>query len=225
MTLKVIGSGFGRTGTRSLKEALEILGFGLCHHMEEVLGRPDQVPLWVEALTRPTTDMERLYAGYASQVDWPGAHVWRQAAAAFPDAKVIHSQRPDDSWWRSFSTTIGKLMRIYETLPLPPHIRAMFDVTVPAIADRTFGARRPDRETALAAYLHAWVSNQLQAAIRLSVTGQQGAARILAALEAEIAGAARRAATSTLDDLGTIAFAAEIASLNHETLQPRLFLS
>ena len=82
-----------------------------------------------------------------------------------------------------------------------------------------------DRETALAAYLHAWVSNQLQAAIRLSVIGQQGAARILAALEAEIAGIARRAATSTLDDLGTIAFAAEIASLNHETLQPRLFLS
>ena len=82
-----------------------------------------------------------------------------------------------------------------------------------------------DRQTAVAAFLHALVSNQLQAAIRLSVTGQQGAARILALLEPEIAAAARRASTSTLDDLGTIAFAAEIASLNHETLQPRLFLS
>ncbi|MCB1383863.1 MAG: urease accessory protein UreF [Notoacmeibacter sp.] len=82
-----------------------------------------------------------------------------------------------------------------------------------------------DGQTVLAAFLHAFVSNQLQAAIRLSVTGQQGAASILASLEPEIAGTARRAASSTLDDLGAIAFAAEIASLNHETLQPRLFLS
>lgn len=82
-----------------------------------------------------------------------------------------------------------------------------------------------DRETALAAFLHGFLSNQLQVAIRLSVTGQQGAARILAALEADIASMAVRAARSTLDDLGSFAYRAEIASLTHETLQPRLFLS
>ena len=82
-----------------------------------------------------------------------------------------------------------------------------------------------NRETALAAFLHAFLSNQLQAAIRLSVTGQQGAARILAALEPGIAAMAARAARSTLDDLGSFAHGAEIASLTHETLQPRLFLS
>lgn len=78
---------------------------------------------------------------------------------------------------------------------------------------------------ALGAFLNTFVSNQLQCAIRLSVTGQDGAARILAALEPTIADAAGRAARSTLDDLGTSTLTAEIAAMNHETLQPRLFLS
>ncbi|MEZ5810602.1 MAG: urease accessory UreF family protein [Rhizobiaceae bacterium] len=78
---------------------------------------------------------------------------------------------------------------------------------------------------ALGAFLNTFVSNQLQCAIRLSVTGQDGAARILAALEPAIDEAASRAAQSMLDDLGSAALAAEIAAMNHETLQPRLFLS
>lgn len=77
----------------------------------------------------------------------------------------------------------------------------------------------------LAAYLHAFISTQLQAAIRLSVTGQDGAAGLLAALEPAIAAAAAKAESSTLDDLGGYAFMAEIAAMGHETLQPRLFLS
>ncbi|MEI4470829.1 sulfotransferase family protein [Frigidibacter sp. MR17.24] len=152
MALEVIGSGFGRTGTRSLKEALEILGFGPCHHMEEVFANPGQVPGWVGALSGQPTDWVALYDGYRAQVDWPGAHVWRQVAAAHPQAKVIHSQRPDDSWWRSFSTTIGKVMRISDSLALPPHIRQMFDAALPAIGEGTFGTRTPDRDTALATY-------------------------------------------------------------------------
>jgi len=75
------------------------------------------------------------------------------------------------------------------------------------------------------AYLHAFVSNQLQCAIRLSVTGQDGAAKILAGLEPVVEAAADRAAASTLEDLGAAAFIADIASMNHETLEPRLFLS
>ena len=75
------------------------------------------------------------------------------------------------------------------------------------------------------AYLHAFVSNQLQCAIRLSVTGQDGAAKILAGLEPVVETTADRAAASTLEDLGAAAFIADIASMNHETLEPRLFLS
>ncbi|MCB1387490.1 MAG: urease accessory protein UreF [Nitratireductor sp.] len=80
-------------------------------------------------------------------------------------------------------------------------------------------------KAALGAYLASFLSNQLQCAIRLSVTGQDGAARLLAQFEPVIGDVAARAATSTLDDLGSAAFRAEIAAMNHETLQPRLFLS
>ena len=78
---------------------------------------------------------------------------------------------------------------------------------------------------AVAAYLHAFTSNQLQAAIRLSILGQKGAADILAKLEPVIGDTAKHAATSTLEDLGTCTFLADIAAMKHETLQPRLFLS
>ena len=77
----------------------------------------------------------------------------------------------------------------------------------------------------LAAFLHAFVANQLQVAIRLSVTGQRGAAQLLAALEPAIAETANRAASSTLDDLGSSTVLADIAAMKHETLEPRLFLS
>ncbi|MEN0002146.1 MAG: urease accessory UreF family protein [Pseudomonadota bacterium] len=82
-----------------------------------------------------------------------------------------------------------------------------------------------DVSQAIAAYVHAFVTNQLQAAIRLSVIGQSGAAEALAALETVIEETAGRAALSKLDDLGTCAFLADIAAMQHETLQPRLFQS
>lgn len=87
------------------------------------------------------------------------------------------------------------------------------------------GLEQIDRQLSIAAYLHAFVSNQLQCAIRLSVTGQNGAADLLARLEPVIAGCATRAAAATRDDLGSSAFVADTMSMRHETLEPRLFLS
>lgn len=152
MSLKVIGSGFGRTGTRSMKDALEILGFGPCHHMEEIFAHPEQVAPWQQMQAGHEPDWRQVFAGYVSQVDWPGAHVWRQLAAAFPEARVIHTVRPDDSWWNSFSTTIGKLIRVRNALPLPPHIAAMLEVGADFVSDKTFHGRADDKEAALAAY-------------------------------------------------------------------------
>ncbi|MEO0383421.1 MAG: urease accessory UreF family protein [Pseudomonadota bacterium] len=77
----------------------------------------------------------------------------------------------------------------------------------------------------LTAALQTLISNQLQAAIRLSLIGQTGAARLLAALEPTILATAAKAETSTLDDLGGSAFMADIMSARHETLEPRIFLS
>jgi len=152
MTLTVIGSGFGRTGTMSLKDALEQLGFGPCHHMEEVFEHPEQVAHWQAFASGETVDWSAVFAGYSSQVDWPGAHVWRELAAAFPEAKVVHSVRPEESWWNSFSKTIGKFFASYQQIQLPPHVRAMSDVMIEMVAQGTFGGQFADRATALAAY-------------------------------------------------------------------------
>jgi hypothetical protein len=85
-------------------------------------------------------------------VDWPGAHVWRQLAAAYPQAKVIHTLRPEDAWWNSFSATIGKLLEIYKQLPAPPHVLAMMDAMETAIVEQTFGCAPTDRAGVLAAF-------------------------------------------------------------------------
>lgn len=152
MTLEIIGSGFGRTGTRSLKDALEQLGFGPCHHMEEVFHHPEQVPLWTRAAAGEAMDWEEVFRGYRAQVDWPGSHFWRELAAAFPAAKVIHSQRPEEGWWTSFSGTIGRLIGIYQDMPMPPHIREMLGNGRRIVAEQTFGDRAHVKEAALAAF-------------------------------------------------------------------------
>ena len=105
MALKVVGSGLGRTGTKSLQSALNILGFGPCHHMVEVFAHPETMSLWVAAgCGKP--DWEAIFAGYASMVDYPGAHYWRELAAYYPDAKVLHSVRDPDEWFDSTQATI-----------------------------------------------------------------------------------------------------------------------
>ncbi|HVY89260.1 MAG TPA: sulfotransferase [Hyphomonadaceae bacterium] len=152
MTLKVIGPGFGRTGTMSLKQALEQLGFGPCHHMEEVFGNPAQVPYWQTVAAKGHADWAKVFAGFESQVDWPGAHVWRELASAYPDAKVVLSVRPEEAWWKSFSATIGKFMSEYEAMPLPPHVRAMCEAANEMICRQTFNNAWTDREVAVAAY-------------------------------------------------------------------------
>ena len=103
---------------------------------------------------------------------------------------------------------------------LPPR-----EMPLPVAVGAAAGLSDIDATDTLAAYLNTFATNQLQCAIRLSVTGQAGAAEILAALESAITETARQAARATLDDLGTCGFGIDIASMNHETLQPRLFLS
>jgi len=110
MSLKVIGAGVGRTGTYSLKLAINQLGLGPCHHMEEVLHhQPVQVPLWAAA-AEGHPDWETIYNGYESAVDWPTARFFRELSAAYPSAKFILTHRSPESWAQSFSETIYKLL-------------------------------------------------------------------------------------------------------------------
>jgi hypothetical protein len=152
MPLSIIGPGFGRTGTSTLKLALETLGFGPCHHMYEVVANPAQVPHWQAVAAGRTIDLDAAFAGYGAQIDWPGAHVWRDLAAAYPQAKVLLSVRPEDQWWASYSTTIGKLLTVFPKMDLPPHIAAMMTAARQFIGQDTFGGNWSDRDAALAAY-------------------------------------------------------------------------
>ena len=150
MGLQIIGSGFGRTGTMSTKIALEQLGFGPCHHMTEVMANPDQPPHWDALAEGREVDWADVFAGYSSQVDFPGAAVWHQLSIAFPDAKVIHTERPEEEWWASYSKTIGKFFALRETMPLPPPIAAIFETMDKLLIKDVFGGL--DRESSIEAY-------------------------------------------------------------------------
>jgi hypothetical protein len=108
--LHVIGVGFGRTGTASLKVALEQLGFGPCYHMIELVEHPERVDEWIAAADG-RADWDRVFAGYRSTVDWPGAAFWRGLVGAYPEAKVILTVRDPERWYDSASSTIFRRMR------------------------------------------------------------------------------------------------------------------
>jgi hypothetical protein len=106
MSLRVVGSGLGRTGTKSLKEALEVLLGGPCYHMMEVFGHPDHPRQWHAAMQGAAVDWDALLEGYRAAVDWPAAACWKELAAANPDAIILHSERPAEDWFRSATSTI-----------------------------------------------------------------------------------------------------------------------
>jgi len=123
--LKVVGAGVGRTGTASLKLALQQLLGGRCHHMLEVVIHPDQVAGWTDAIEGRDVDWHELLNGYVAQVDWPGASFWREISAANPDALVLLSTRDPAAWYRSASNTIFQVI----TNP-PPGAEEWFTTTI-----------------------------------------------------------------------------------------------
>lgn len=140
MALRVIGAGLGRTGTFTLKTALEALGFGPCHHMVEVLGNPEQVPFWNRAADGEAVEWDDVFAGYAATVDWPGCHFYAELARRYPEAKVILSSRDPERWYESMSETILKsmgMMGFAEGQPVPADHPMRFGGVI--IAQKTFG--------------------------------------------------------------------------------------
>jgi hypothetical protein len=105
MTLRLIGAGLGRTGTASLKMALEHIGFGPCYHMSELLIDPSRAPLW-EAAADGKADWESVFRGYVATVDYPGCAFWRELAQRYPTSKVLLSVRDPDKWFESTQETI-----------------------------------------------------------------------------------------------------------------------
>ncbi|RAY16586.1 sulfotransferase family protein [Actinomadura craniellae] len=104
--MEVIGAGLPRTGTLSLKAALEQLGFGPCYHMFEIYDHLDLIDRWLPGVPDGPAGWERVFAGYRSTLDWPASFFWREQAAAFPQAKVILTVRDASRWYASFRTMI-----------------------------------------------------------------------------------------------------------------------
>lgn len=170
VTLEVIGAGFGRTGTLSLKVALEELGFAPCEHMTEIFGDGERIARWDEAARAKERGepfaWERLFGGYRATVDWPGAYFWREMAAAYPEAKVILTTRDPARWYESARSTIyrpyelraggGKGWRgraghlLFELLGrLAPSARRGGEMVERVIWRGTFDGRFGEREHAL----------------------------------------------------------------------------
>ena len=106
MALQIVGAGLGRTGTNSLKVALERLLGGPCYHMFELISHQERLPLWEAAVAGEKADWDALFDGYVATVDWPGCAFWRELRDAYPDAHVLLSVRDAESWWRSMEGTI-----------------------------------------------------------------------------------------------------------------------
>jgi len=102
--LEIIGAGYGRTGTLSLKTALERLGFGPCYHAVEFMRRPEHQARW-EAAFHSNPQWEEVFAGYRSTVDFPGTAFWRELVDAYPEAKVILTVRDPQEWYASVRET------------------------------------------------------------------------------------------------------------------------
>jgi hypothetical protein len=139
MGLKLIGAGLGRTGTLSIKLALEQLGLGPCYHMIELFMNPSHAPLWVRA-AEGNPDWDRIFDGYGATVDYPGCSFWRELAQFYPDAKVLLSIRDPDAWFESTQATILSAETVQSTSVGP--LRDFFGSTVL----RDLGERVHDRD-------------------------------------------------------------------------------
>src|ERR1035437_6294778 len=136
MALQIIGTGQGRTGTMSLKLALEILGYEKCYHMFELFQHPEEIVYFEQAEKGEKVDWDVLFEGYKSAVDFPVIRYYKELMIKYPDAKLIHTTRDPDSWYKSASDTIflaskpslGRMLSLLLKLPFSSILRKRFRI-------------------------------------------------------------------------------------------------
>ncbi|WP_113702720.1 sulfotransferase family protein [Nonomuraea lactucae] len=160
--MKVIGAGFGRTGTASLKAALELLGYGPCYHMSVVIDQPRRVRQWLDIGEGRSRDWDAVFAGFRATADWPAAAYWRELAEHYPDAKVVLTVRDPGQWYDSVASTVFA-SALAERRPLPfrrrlirwlvarraPDFALYPRMARATVVDRVFGGRIDDRAHAV----------------------------------------------------------------------------
>lgn len=151
MTLKIVGAGFGRTGTLSMKAALEQIGFGPCYHMSEVISHPPFAEHWMTATAGGKVDWNEVFEGYVSAVDWPSCAFYGDHASLYPDSKVILTVRDLNTWYESCQATIFNVMRPPLEL-VPPHMKHVAKLARTLVAEKTFSGRIDDRAHCIAVH-------------------------------------------------------------------------
>ena len=162
--LEVIGAGLGRTGTESLKKALEQLGFSKCYHMFELMKHPENLPEWEKLGRGETPNYDLLFGGYSSCTDFPAAMYYQNLMQKYPGAKVVLTVRDPDSWFDSASKTIFKqppsiflgLMRIVGVFSKKARsMMAVWSFARSLVHDRFFDGSIRDRERTKSIFV-AW---------------------------------------------------------------------
>lgn len=134
MSIKIIGAGFPRTGTNSLKRSLEMLGYSKTYHFKDLLNKPENLHYWTELRDTKTTKWEEIYSGYQASVDFPCYPWYKEHLEKYPDAKVILTVRDFDDWYESIKSTIWrsgpqtpiKKLKLILKLPFNPKTRRIF---------------------------------------------------------------------------------------------------
>ena len=161
MALQVIGAGTGRTGTMSLKLALEQLGYGRCYHMVELLQHPEDVVHWERANRGEPVDWDTLFAGYRATVDYPGYLHYKTLMQRYPNAKVILTVRDPDAWYESALATIyraepglAQKLKMGLALPFSPKLRKLLRVfrLSDEVWAKEFEGRFEDKDFAVARF-------------------------------------------------------------------------
>jgi len=136
-----------------MKQALEQLGVGPCHHMDEVIANPEtQLPHWLAAAKGEPIDWDTALKGYNSCVDWPTAAYWPQLAAHYPDAKILLTTRSAQSWYDSISNTIFKIMDDMANAAAAASPNPFGDMLKQMIQDNTFDGNISDPEHCMAVF-------------------------------------------------------------------------
>ena len=148
MTMRLIGAGFGRTGTLSLKGAIEQIGAGPCYHMMEVA--PHQhAALWHAAAKGEAQPWDEVFAGFHATVDWPACTFWRELSAYYSDAKVLLTVRDPERWYESVNNTIYKVLT---EAPNEGPMAEQLAMVRCLILEKTFDGRFEDRAHAIGVF-------------------------------------------------------------------------
>jgi hypothetical protein len=141
--MKVIGAGFGRTGTSSLQSALEEILGGKCYHMMTISRRPDHLKVWHDFALgkRPAMDWKWLFKDYVACVDFPVCMFYGELMETFPDAKVILTVRDPQSWWKSFNLLMSIMDKARWLRFFGTNLRRTIEFSDKIVTQDVFGGR------------------------------------------------------------------------------------